>query len=54
MPPSLKLYLETIFAECYAQAVKQTKAETGLSVESFPASFPYQLSEVINDEFLPQ
>jgi hypothetical protein len=29
--PSLQPYLETIFADCYAQAVKQAKAETGLS-----------------------
>lgn len=52
--PSLKSYLEKIFAECYAQAVKQAKAETGLSVESFPLVCPYQLPEVTNDEFLPQ
>jgi len=52
--PSLKSYLENIFAECYAQAVKQAKAETSLSMESFPLICPYQLPEVINDEYLPQ
>jgi Domain of unknown function DUF29 len=52
--PSLKSYLESIFIECYAQAIKQAKAETGLSVEFFPLVCPYQLPEVINDEFLPQ
>jgi len=52
--PSLKSYLDNIFAECYAQAVKQAKAETGLSVESFPLVCPYQLPEVTDDEFLPQ
>ncbi|MBD2412635.1 hypothetical protein FACHB389_11165 [Nostoc calcicola FACHB-389] len=52
--PSLKSYLESIFVECYTQAVKQAKAETGLSVESFPVNCPYQLPEVTNDEFLPQ
>ncbi|MGF2034944.1 MAG: DUF29 domain-containing protein [Nostoc sp. CmiVER01] len=52
--PSLKSYLESIFIECYAQAVKQAKAETGLSIESFPVVCPYQLPEVTNDEFLPQ
>lgn len=51
--PSLKSYLEKILAECYAQAVKQAKAETGLSVESFPLNCPYQLPEVTNNEFLP-
>jgi Domain of unknown function DUF29 len=52
--PSLKSYLESIFAECYAQAIKQAKAETGLPVESFPVVCPYQLPEVTNDEFLPR
>nr|WP_309245589.1 DUF29 family protein [Desmonostoc muscorum] len=51
--PSLKSYLESIFTECYTQAVKQAKAETGLSVESFAVNCPYQLPEVTNDEFLP-
>ncbi|MEH2066799.1 MAG: DUF29 domain-containing protein [Nostoc sp.] len=52
--PSLKSYLESIFVECYAQAVKQAKAETGFSIESFPVNCPYQLSQVTNDEFLPE
>ncbi|WP_445626507.1 DUF29 domain-containing protein [Nostoc sp. DSM 114167] len=52
--PSLKSYLETVFAECYTQAVKQAKAKTGLSMESFPLNCPYQLAEVTDDEFLPQ
>jgi hypothetical protein len=52
--PSLKSYLESIFVECYTQAGKQAKAETGLLVESFPVNCPYQLLEVTNDEFLPQ
>ncbi|MEH2446172.1 MAG: DUF29 domain-containing protein [Nostoc sp.] len=52
--PSLKFYLEIVFAECYAQAVKQAKAETGLSMESFPLNCPYQVAEITDDEFLPQ
>ncbi|MCM0593710.1 MAG: DUF29 domain-containing protein [Gloeotrichia echinulata GP01] len=51
--PSLKPYLENIFAECYTQAVKQAKAETGLPLESFPVISPYELSKVTDDEFLP-
>lgn len=51
--PSLKSYLESVFADCYAQAVKQTKAETNLPVESFPVMCPYDLPEVTDDEFLP-
>ncbi|WP_226587392.1 DUF29 domain-containing protein [Microseira wollei] len=51
--PSLKPYLENIFVECYAQAVKQAKAETGLPLETFPVQCPYELPQVIDDEFLP-
>jgi hypothetical protein len=51
--PSLKPYLESIFAECYTEAVKQAKAETGLPLETFPRQCPYELTEVIDDEFLP-
>lgn len=52
--PSLKPYLDSIFAECYTQVVKQAKAETGLPLETFPKKCPYELTEVINDEFLPR
>lgn len=51
--PSLKLYLESIFSESYTAAVKQSKAETGLPSETFPAECPYELAAVM-DEFLPQ
>lgn len=51
--PSLQPYLEEIFTECYTQAVKQAKAETGLPRESFPVIYPYYLQQVIEDDFLP-
>lgn len=51
--PSLKPYLESIFAESYMAAVKQSKAETGLPSKTFPTQCPYKLAEVMNDEFLP-
>ena len=51
--PSLQPYLESIFVECYLQAVKQAKAETQLPLETFPLQCPYQLAEVLNDQFLP-
>lgn len=51
--PSLQPYLEKIFPECYPQAVKQAKAETKLPLETFPQLCPYELAEVLNDEFLP-
>jgi Domain of unknown function DUF29 len=52
--PSLKPYLESIFAECYIQAVKQAKAETSLPIETFPNLCPYELPEAIDDDFLPE
>ncbi|OKH28050.1 DUF29 domain-containing protein [Chroogloeocystis siderophila] len=52
--PSLKPYLESIFAEAYTEAAKQAKAETGLPLETFPTQCPYELVEVVNDEFLPE
>jgi hypothetical protein len=51
--PSLKPYLETIFAEAYTEAVKQAKAETGLPLETFPSQCLYEILQVIDDEFLP-
>jgi len=38
--PSLQPYLDSIFAECYTQAVKQAKAETGLLLETFARKCP--------------
>ncbi|MBD2492977.1 DUF29 domain-containing protein [Nostoc sp. FACHB-280] len=52
--PSLNSYIDSIFAECYSQAIKQAKAETGLPIESFPSICPYKILDVINDEYLPE
>jgi hypothetical protein len=51
---SLKPYLETIFDRSYKDAVKQAKAETGLPLETFREECPYELAEVVNDDFLPE
>ncbi len=52
--PSLQNYLESIFFDCYLQAVKQAKAETRLPLETFPQQCPYDLEQVVSDEFLPE
>lgn len=52
--PSLKPYLEEVFAECYSDAVKQASAETGLSVETFPQLCSYKSAEVLDSDFLPE
>ena len=51
--PSLKPYFDSIFAECYLEAVKQAKAETGLPLQTFPIQCQYKSVEVLDDEFLP-
>jgi len=51
--PSLKPYLEEVFAECYLDAVEQASAETELSVEIFPQLCPYTSAEVLDSNFLP-
>jgi hypothetical protein len=52
--PSLKPYLEEVFAPCYLDAVEQTSAETELRVETFPGECPYTSAEVLNSNFLPE
>lgn len=52
--PSLRPYLQEIFEECYTQAVKQAKAETGLPMETFPQQCLFQLTQILDDEFLPE
>ncbi len=39
--PSLKPYLEQVFAECYLDAVELASAETELPMETFPGECPY-------------
>lgn len=52
--PSLKPYLEEVFAQCYADAIVRASAETGLPAEVFPPSCPYTSTEVLDAGFLPE
>ncbi|MCA1992396.1 MAG: DUF29 domain-containing protein [Coleofasciculus sp. S288] len=52
--PSLKPYLEQVFAECYLEAVEQASAETELPVETFPQECLYTSVEVLDSNFLPE
>lgn len=52
--PSLKPYLEEVFAQCYLDAVAQASAETELPVETFPQECPYSSAEVLDSNFLPE
>ena len=51
--PSLKPYLQTEQARCYANARKLAAAETGLALTTFPEICPYPLTAVLTDSFLP-
>lgn len=52
--PSLKPFLEKIFAECYTDAVEQASAETGLLPTTFPDQCPYTIAQVLDASFLPE
>ncbi|GAB4196366.1 MAG: DUF29 domain-containing protein [Coleofasciculaceae cyanobacterium] len=52
--PSLKPYLEEVFAQCYWDAVELASAETELPVETFPQECPYTSAEVLDSIFLPE
>ncbi|NEP17372.1 MAG: DUF29 domain-containing protein [Leptolyngbya sp. SIO4C1] len=52
--PSLEFYLNEVFTEAYGDALKQAAAETGLSRERFPSDCPYQLTQVMDEDFLPE
>lgn len=52
--PSLKPYLQEVFAECYLDAVELASAETELPVETFPGECPYTSTEVLDSNFLPE
>jgi Domain of unknown function DUF29 len=51
--PSLNPYLIGLEAECYKEAVKQVKAETSLPLAAFPLNCPYELVDMLKDDFLP-
>ncbi|NJL19702.1 MAG: DUF29 domain-containing protein [Leptolyngbyaceae cyanobacterium SM1_3_5] len=52
--PSLKPFLEEVFAECYENAIDQASAETGLPESTFPRSCPYTSTQVLEAGFLPE
>jgi hypothetical protein len=52
--PSLKPYLQEVFAECYFDAVELASAEAELPVERFPGEWPYTSAEVLDSNFLPE
>jgi hypothetical protein len=52
--PSLKPYPIKVLDKAYAPARKDVAAETGLPLAAFPASCPFSVEEVLNEEFWPE
>lgn len=51
--PSLKNYLPTVVDKAYANARILASTATVLEIEAFPEDLPYDLSQVLNADFLP-
>ncbi|MBW4621382.1 MAG: DUF29 domain-containing protein [Cyanosarcina radialis HA8281-LM2] len=52
--PSLKTYIQEVFANCYNKARKRASLETELSIDTFPLDSPFTLEETLNSDFLPE
>ena len=51
--PSLRAYLQDIFATTYGDAVERAADETGLNLTAFPIACPYDFEDVLAGNFLP-
>lgn len=52
--PSLKSRLPEAVADAYGDALIATERETGLSRPTFPASCPYALDRMLDDDYWPE
>jgi predicted DNA-binding ribbon-helix-helix protein len=51
--PSLKPYPETVLSPCYRAARANAADETGLPLATFPETPPFDLQDILSEEFLP-
>ncbi|MEA5618718.1 DUF29 domain-containing protein [Cronbergia sp. UHCC 0137] len=51
--PSLKVYCEQVFHDCYQDARNLASDETGIEITLFPMESPYGITETLNQDFLP-
>jgi hypothetical protein len=51
--PGLKSQLATIIAEAYADAIQLASKETRFPVSIFPAHCPYQIEQLIDEDYYP-
>jgi Domain of unknown function DUF29 len=52
--PSLKPYLEQVFAECYEDGILRAAVETGLPIDTFPTNLPFTIEAVLDINYLPE
>lgn len=51
--PSLKPYLPEAVADAYGDAVQLASKETGLSHSLFPDHCPYDIADILDDDYFP-
>jgi hypothetical protein len=51
--PSLKPYFQEVFRECYQYSRQEASDETGLSLTVFPQECPFTISQVLDQDYLP-
>ena len=52
--PSLRAYAASVLESSYAKARKRALRETRLSLETFPPICPYNLEQVLDEDFFPE
>ncbi|MDJ0843766.1 DUF29 domain-containing protein [Crocosphaera sp.] len=52
--PSYKPYYEQIFDKCYRNARKYAEAETGLPINTFPEFCPFNKTDVLTPDYIPE
>ena len=52
--PSLKVYFDDVFTECYQDARLIASQETGLNILSFPEVCPFKREDILNPQYLPE
>jgi hypothetical protein len=52
--PSLKVYFEQVFDDCYQDARLLASKDTGLNKDVFPINCPFDKEAILNPEYLPE
>ena len=52
--PSLRAYAFSVLESAYAKARKRAAKETSLELKTFPATCPYSLEQVLDEDFFPE